>query len=367
MAGEIKHEWEGSILTITSDAGTSAADLKGPKGDVGPRGPQGPAGVIYDADGQIAIDLSPYATLETVDAAIANIPFEDYATHAYVSTEIAKAQLVEVAGDVDLSGFATKDDLAGLDVDIEIDHQTIVTDSYGQLRTAIGGFANQGGGVDYQLKNIEVEAPNNNNDYTRGFGTIGKAWYPGCLYNITMTFKDGDTIAFDAMFEETYQKTSSGILEYTGIHMMDEYRELLEATQDHISEFTPFNAKDGKKRDGTYYIDGELGFEPYITEDDYEPGYAWKPQYFKYIDYCPNKWIVTAVTVKAEGYVPMDGHYIPVDGRTIYLNDQGKLACAVSLSADGSISLDNYYTKDEIDALIASGGGNYPSSEEVDY
>ena len=44
MAGIITHEWNGTILTITSDSGTSSMDLKGDQGDDGVRGPQGPAG-----------------------------------------------------------------------------------------------------------------------------------------------------------------------------------------------------------------------------------------------------------------------------------------------------------------------------------
>jgi hypothetical protein len=50
MAGQIFHEWNGTILTITSDSGTSSADLKGPKGDMGVRGPQGGGVVIEDGD-----------------------------------------------------------------------------------------------------------------------------------------------------------------------------------------------------------------------------------------------------------------------------------------------------------------------------
>ena len=46
MAGTITHEWTGTILTITSDSGTSSVDLKGGKGDTGPRGAQGPAGMF---------------------------------------------------------------------------------------------------------------------------------------------------------------------------------------------------------------------------------------------------------------------------------------------------------------------------------
>lgn len=41
---ELLHSWNGTILTITSDSGTSSMDLKGEKGDDGARGPQGPAG-----------------------------------------------------------------------------------------------------------------------------------------------------------------------------------------------------------------------------------------------------------------------------------------------------------------------------------
>lgn len=40
MAG-ITHKWNGTVLTITSDSGTSSADLKGEKGDDGARGAQG--------------------------------------------------------------------------------------------------------------------------------------------------------------------------------------------------------------------------------------------------------------------------------------------------------------------------------------
>ena len=41
MAGTITHEWNGTILTVTSDSGTSSCDLKGAQGDMGVRGPQG--------------------------------------------------------------------------------------------------------------------------------------------------------------------------------------------------------------------------------------------------------------------------------------------------------------------------------------
>ena len=47
MAGTIKHSWNGTVLTITSDSGTSSADLKGEKGDRGIRGAQGVRGLCH--------------------------------------------------------------------------------------------------------------------------------------------------------------------------------------------------------------------------------------------------------------------------------------------------------------------------------
>ena len=84
MAGTITHEFNGTILTITSDSGTSSVDLKGGKGDTGPRGAQGPAGVIVNPDG--TIDTSQYAT------------------ETYVNQKIAEIQ----TGSVDLSNYYTK-------------------------------------------------------------------------------------------------------------------------------------------------------------------------------------------------------------------------------------------------------------------
>lgn len=43
--GNIYHEWNGTVLTITSDSGTSSCDLKGDTGDMGIRGAQGEPGI----------------------------------------------------------------------------------------------------------------------------------------------------------------------------------------------------------------------------------------------------------------------------------------------------------------------------------
>ena len=123
----VEHIWNGTVLTVISDSGTSSADLQGPRGETGPRGPQGPAGVILNEQGQVQVDLAPYYTGEEVDSKIAaalenadleNYPTEteminyvsstlgSYTTKSYVDTEIAKAQL-EGAG-VDTSVFVTE-------------------------------------------------------------------------------------------------------------------------------------------------------------------------------------------------------------------------------------------------------------------
>lgn len=147
MAGNIYHSWnaEGTILTITSDSGTSSSSNL--KGDDGPRGVQGPAGIALFNGGSLDltgyateewverkytnVDLTGYATEDYVVRQIANIPEVDlsdyytkaqtnaiipnisgYATEAFVTNKIAAAQLSGGgSGNVDLSGYATKDDL----------------------------------------------------------------------------------------------------------------------------------------------------------------------------------------------------------------------------------------------------------------
>lgn len=98
----ITHSWNGTVLTITSDAGTSSADLKG---DTGCRGPQGPHGVVYDAEGNIVME--GYATEQYVNDLVATIDpnMEGYATEEYVDQQIIN---VQTGGSIDMSSYATK-------------------------------------------------------------------------------------------------------------------------------------------------------------------------------------------------------------------------------------------------------------------
>ena len=350
MAG-ITHEWEGAILTITSDAGTSSSNLQGPKGDTGPRGPQGPAGVIYNQDGDLVLDMSDYATIEMVDDAIENFApdLTDYATKNFVSTEIARAQM-EGAG-VDTSGFATKDDLEN--IEINIDNKTLVKDVNGVVTTAIGGFANNGGAIDYELKNIEYKPSGPWNGYARQpAGSIGKKWVANCLYKITMTFKDSTAFTFNAMFEDD----GKGKLK-----LMSQYED-------------DFRRLSGESR----YLDTFIVSPSYLAE------YAGlKTGEFAYCvmtdpdndGLANDEFVLTGITISCDDYVPIDGHFIPVDDSTIYLNDEGKLACAVEFGEGGEINFSNYYTKSEVNELITQIGipdvpdvdlSNYYTKSEVD-
>lgn len=139
----ITHSWNGTVLTISSDSGTSSVDLKG---DMGPRGPQGAPGISIGEGGDV--DLSNYATKKYVDQEIesaledfeptnldnyytktevdAKIPDAEnlatktdvanatagLATQDFVTSKIAEAQLGGgEGGDIDLSGFALKSEI----------------------------------------------------------------------------------------------------------------------------------------------------------------------------------------------------------------------------------------------------------------
>lgn len=91
MASEIKHSWNGTILTIESDSGVSSMDLQGPTGKTGCRGPQGPAGIIINEQGDI--DLNGYATEQYVDEKVANIEGVDLSNY-YTKQETLAAMPV---------------------------------------------------------------------------------------------------------------------------------------------------------------------------------------------------------------------------------------------------------------------------------
>ena len=93
MSGEIRHKWHGTVLTITSDAGTSSVDLKGEKGDIGIRGPQGRCGVLVNPDG--TVDYGGYATEDYVDYRIEMLEQEEPDLSNYYTKDEIDATLAE--------------------------------------------------------------------------------------------------------------------------------------------------------------------------------------------------------------------------------------------------------------------------------
>lgn len=134
MAGTIEHYWNGTILTVISDSGTSSCDLAGEKGDTGPRGPQGPAGLsgsigpqgIQGEKGDTGpageVDytrLEEYlpltggkmsGALDMANNRLGNVgepeKGNDAVSKNYVDNKIAEAIS---GGEIDLSSYATKD------------------------------------------------------------------------------------------------------------------------------------------------------------------------------------------------------------------------------------------------------------------
>lgn len=382
---EIRHEWTGSVLTITSASGTSSADLKGPKGDTGPRGPQGPAGIILDEEGNVKVDLSKYYTSDEVDAKLENVDLEgyateeyvrlqvtnnqpdlsNYATHNYVSTEIAKAQLSGggSGSGVDLSGYATKDDLndyatkAELDdiknngtaANVDIDNKTIVRDGGGKLRTALGGAEYVTGNLIFEsyASTWVLDSPN-----TGGMSTDGADYRIG---NSTYNFDD-------------YGKQYLVVINWADGTQTQEWHKNYDATTGDTMTY-----QTGSK-DSRVYIYHKTTTTVYY----YRKGLT---DASKIIDLSIYDGEVETVVE------PINAKFVPVDGETIIVNEDGKLAAVgggsgedtpVDLSnyytkaevdaiaLNGTVDLSSYYTKSEIDALLAQ-IEVYPSAEEVEY
>lgn len=88
----ITHEWNGTVLTITSDSGTSSADLKGEKGDTGIRGAQGEKGKTGEFDAELLDGTLTEAKAYT-DTEVATVSAEAAAAmeKAVTAETIAKA------------------------------------------------------------------------------------------------------------------------------------------------------------------------------------------------------------------------------------------------------------------------------------
>lgn len=182
MAG-ITHYWNGSVLTVTSDSGTSSADLSGPTGC---RGPQGRPGVIYDSNGNLYLDDIPsaeevealsdrmtklenshgvtteyvstkieaelvdYYTKEQTDAKLKDIDLDGYATEKYVQEYVKNN--ASGGASVDLSNYATKayvnNAVANVEADVDLTNYTTFDDVSAAIAQAQLGGTGEGSGVD---------------------------------------------------------------------------------------------------------------------------------------------------------------------------------------------------------------------------
>lgn len=318
MAGEIKHQWNGSVLTVTSDSGASSADLRGPKGDTGPRGPQGPAGVIYDEDGKVVVDLSPFYTKEEVDDKIEqHVPdMSNYATHADVRAAVEEADLevdltgyatekyvdeqitnVATGGTIDLGNYYTKSEVdnAMANQQVAIDGLTIKQDADGKIKTAIGGYKQGGYIISASGLNVVFTTDSSSSYKFMGYFKdeilIGTTYYGkivfsnGLVENFTFKFSKMNGTA-DVGYATTMPASGSNQIDYLNL----DWHSTNPSSNYFSMHVTP------------------VGYNGTLTMTEF---YVW-------------------LTNPGSGYYPIDGNFIPVDGTSVFLNDEGKLAAAVS-------------------------------------
>lgn len=316
--GDIKHQWNGSVLTVISDSGATSADLKGPKGDTGPRGPQGPGGVIYNEQGELVLDLSKYYSRSEVDDLLEDVEVDlsDYATQAYVTesivnhmiaddvanktyvdTEIARAQM-EGAG-IDTSNFITKENINIYAPPTPVDNATIIKAEDGTISTSIGGYVTLATNVAYHALPASAD---NTFTITPEIRDLIKGGEDKRIF-VQINFSDGKV--------ESYI-THTTIKEVSGMTM---YRLVAPTTQSLYT--TDIYTMSGYGvvwfNDSDYLPTGVTATDIYIKE--YVDNMTIKGDYF---------------------YLPINPYVIPVDGKTIIINQEGKLEAVGGAALESS-------------------------------
>lgn len=322
----ITHSWNGTVLTVTSDSGTSSADLKG---DTGCRGPQGPAGIVYDENGNIImegyateqyvddklaqievpeVDMTNYYTKSEVDAKVNNIDIPEVDLTGYATQEYVDEQIVNVAtgGAINLDNYYTKTEMDAqlANTTVEVDGKTILQGSNG-IYTAIGGsytnmiFVERGLNAVMAQRGVGVPVVTRDNIHT---------YLPNLTYKVKIVYSDGlvetGTITKNNTTSNEYQVqyafTEEGSARIDSCYV----RSWLDERADVFGVF-PTSA-------GVGYTIAEF--------------YLWEGQL---------------------GYSPIDANFIPVDGTSIIVNDEGKLS-AVGGSGDSG----DYVDRAEFDQFI---------------
>ena len=267
-------------------------------------------------------DLTNYATKTYVDNTINNLDLDvdltGYATETYVKTEVAKAQL-EGAG-VDTSVFATKEDLAAIDVDIDTDNKTIVKDDNGAISTAIGGYKVEGG-------DSAIFKSNPHNEWGTDLEDIDDHDYEWIIGNFN----------------------------FSSYYTPSKYFGLATYKVDGTIKST-YKIQCVKETDTCYHLTGRMETNENIEVYFYKTAPYRVDLYWSISNSRENEieaigiFDGTTLTTYADTYVPIDANYIPVDGVTTTIQD-GKLVAL----AGGDADLTNFYTKSEVDAKITYG------------
>lgn len=319
MAGTITHSWKGTVLTITSDAGTSSADLAGATGC---RGPQGRPGVVYDNAGKMIV--SDLASLDYVDAELKKfdkktlIRDEDGNLSTAVGGYIIKKTESEfIAGLDNTVCSAVLSDIYF--VVSGIDFTLLTKDEYYDIHITLGD------GTEIDLKNIQYQTTNfqsiTDSEYVTGTKfSVGGAKDYFIIQPTDIGFWTGNALAV-ARFEIS----THGYCVYSPI----------DARAIPIDGETLVVNKTNQLTTGAN-----------VATHDY----------------------VAGVRTDIEGWVDEQISLAQLGGDVAVLdNYYTKLEAQDYINTILAIHFANYYTKSEVDALVESAGGTIPSSEEVDY
>lgn len=299
--------FNGTVLTIVDDNGNVVSqDLQGPEGKIGIRGPQGAPGtagvdgtVTFESltEDQIAMLQGPQGLKgdkgDKGDQGIQGVPGADYILTPADRVAIAE-EVVTISSDgtIDLNDYYTKAeaDLKYTEIQVGIDDRTIVRDGSGNLKTAIGGYWDNG---------YTVEATGIN--YV--FSGTGIGAYHGVL---------NDKDYFNMIEAETEYKWkavfSNGITETGTIKWelftndwLYPYEEPPEGGNI-IETIYIFQNQADENRNGIYFRINHANY-PVLTLTEF---YVW----IDGVGHC----------------VPIDATYLPIDGTSIVINSDGKLS-----------------------------------------
>ena len=299
--------FNGTVLTIVDDNGNVVSqDLQGPEGKIGIRGPQGAPGragvdgtVTFESltEDQIAMIQGPQGLKgdkgdqgEQGPQGKPGVDGSNYVLTPADRVEIAE-EIVTISGDgsINLNDYYTKAETnAKLNsVYVGTDGRTILRDGNGNLKTAIGGYWDNG-------YTVEAIGLNRVCDDSREFYVVPGADYINLIeaeieYHWQVKFSDGFTEAGTVIFEDYVTGTWLNCQNITGGTNV-------------VSIGVIGGRPEGAVNGNGVYVD-VVPYDGSLAIDEF---YLW---------------------IAGVGhYVPVDANFIPVDGTSIVINSDGKLS-----------------------------------------